>query len=197
MNFMPTVPVLTFPPDEGEYIVETYKKHNIILEYGSGGSTVEAARQQHPFIMSVESDLDWAKNLHEVLKRDYPAARVLLQWVDIGPTKEWGFPMDERAWRNWSNYSLAIWRNDLFQQPDLVLIDGRFRVGCFLATLFLTQKPVVVLWDDYTNRPHYHCVEKYLKPVKLVGRLARFEVEPRQINPLDLAEIITLLNIPD
>jgi protein O-GlcNAc transferase len=36
--------------------------------------------------------------------------------------------------------------------PDVVLIDGCFRVACFLACWANIQRPTTVIFDDYTER---------------------------------------------
>ena len=36
-------PKLTFPDDVAKYVTEAYERHDSILEYGSGGSTVLAS----------------------------------------------------------------------------------------------------------------------------------------------------------
>jgi hypothetical protein len=51
-----------------------------------------------------------------------------------------------------------------------VVIDGRFRVCCFLTSLkFADEGPHIIL-DDYMRRPEYHIVEKYLERVEHCGR---------------------------
>ncbi|MCI1410099.1 MAG: hypothetical protein LKG97_00055 [Acetobacter peroxydans] len=194
---MNNFPELTFPEEEKKYLIEAYKQHDIILEYGSGGSTMVAASQKHSLVMTIESDRAWTENIHKLLIENYPQAHVLLQWVDIGPTGDWGWPIDESAWRNWYLYPMGIWNNANFRQPDLVLIDGRFRIGCFIATMLFTKAPITVLWDDYTDRPYYHCIEQYFKPVKTIGRMGVFEITPLHFQPSDIAKFISLVNIPN
>ena len=60
----------------------------------------------------------------------------------------------------------------------MILIDGRFRIACFVTAYLRTTKPVIVLFDDYVDRPHYHVVERLLKPSEYVGRMARFDLQP-------------------
>ncbi|MCI1726041.1 hypothetical protein, partial [Acetobacter peroxydans] len=83
---MNNFPELTFPEEEKKYLIEAYKQHDIILEYGSGGSTMVAASQKNSLVMTIESDRAWTENIHKLLIENYPQAHVLLQWVDIGPT---------------------------------------------------------------------------------------------------------------
>ena len=35
------------------------------------------------------------------------------------------------------------------------------------------------MFDDYKNRPYYEMIEKYIKPVEFVGRMAIFVLEQR------------------
>ena len=61
-------------------------------------------------------------------------------------------------------------------KPDLVLIDGRFRVACFLHSLLAADAGTPLLFDDYTNRPHYHLVEEFCPIAQSEGRQALFRV---------------------
>lgn len=173
-------PVLTLPADEAELLRHHYAEAEVILEYGSGGSTVFAAQHHGKLIFSVESDRAWFLALQQKFdKADLPSDPVLYH-ADIGSTGAWGRPVNDRAWTGFYRYPLAIWAEPFFRQPDLVLIDGRLRPACFVATCINTRAPVTVLFDDYCNRPSYRIVEELMRPVRTVGRMAVFHVEPRQ-----------------
>ena len=60
-------------------------------------------------------------------------------------------------------YSDAV----LGKDPDLVLIDGRFRVACCLKC----PAKVPILFDDFLGRPQYHSVLDYFQIVEQVGRM--------------------------
>ena len=81
-----------------------------------------------------------------------PSGQVVLHHADIGDTKAWGMPVNNRRVARWPGYPMSVWDRDDFQQPDTVLIDGRFRLACFLTVLLRTTRPVLVLWDDYSDR---------------------------------------------
>ena len=55
----PDRPTLTLPEAEAALITAAYDKAEVILEYGSGGSTVLAADLGKK-VVAVESDRDWA-----------------------------------------------------------------------------------------------------------------------------------------
>jgi hypothetical protein len=172
-------PELSLPAKEADRLHHAYRAAQIILEYGSGGSTILASEQPGKLTFSVESDRNWAVRLQaEIDASDLPSPAHLYH-VDIGPTGDWGRPVSPDAWTRFHRYPLAIWDEPFFRQPDVVLIDGRFRPACFMAVLLRTRKPVTVLFDDYTTRPAYYSVEEFVTPSEIVGRMAVFEVAPR------------------
>ena len=171
-------PVLTFPALEAEAVALAYRDARVILEYGSGGSTVLAGKTAGASVFSVESDAKWLADLQGYFDAEPPVAKVTLHHGDIGPTREWGQPVDSKAFHKWPSYALSVWERLDFQRPDVVLIDGRFRPACFLTTLYRCQAPVTVLWDDYIDRQPYHKVEELVRPTALIGRMAVFDLVP-------------------
>lgn len=171
---------LTFEPKERRFITKLYNQAETILEYGSGGSTVLAA-ELGKTVFSVESDQDWADRMaaHVATISD----RAHVHWADVGPTGPWGVPMRPREFRKFHAYALSVWDRPDFVQPDLVLIDGRFRAACMVAVMMRTERPVTVLFDDYARRRYYHGVEGLALKEELVGRMARFTVTPGAIPP--------------
>lgn len=173
---------LTFAPRERRFLVKYYEAATTILEYGSGGSTVLAAKLGKT-VFTVESDQDWAERMaHHVASI---SDRAHVHWADVGPTGPWGVPMKPREFRKFSGYALSVWDRPDFEQPDLVLIDGRFRASCLVAVLLRATKPVTVLFDDYLKRGYYHGVESLARKEETVGRMARFTVTPGAI-PADM-----------
>lgn len=194
-----TRPELTLPEAEAEALRGLYSNARVILEYGSGGSTVMASEMPGKSVFSVESDKDWALMMRAWFAQTPPVAgtQVDVVWSDVGPTKAWGYPADDSGWMRYAQYPLKVWDLPEFEQPDVVLIDGRFRTGCALATAFRTTKPVTVLVDDYKRRRQYHKIETYLGAPQLIGRLARFDkVGPIPVPAKNLLKIIEMMTRP-
>jgi hypothetical protein len=183
-------PKLTLPPEEAQALTSAYASARVILEYGTGGSTVLGAEMAGKTLFGVESDAAWLADLRAYFAAHPPRAKLHLHHGDIGPTKAWGHPLDEDDFRQWPDYPTSIWGACDFCPPDLVFIDGRFRVACFLTTLFCTTQPVRVLLDDYLDRDAYHAVEKFAKPTAYFGRMAQFDLTPTPIPPQRLGWIV-------
>lgn len=191
-------PELTLPDAEAARLREAYADAEVILEYGSGGSTVMAAEMPGKWVLSVESSEDWAKMMQVWFQQNPPSkgTKIEVLWSDIGPTKEWGYPTDLERHTRFARYPLAVWGMKRFRQPDVVLVDGRFRAGCALATAFNTQKPVPVFVDDYKRRKHYHRIESFLGAPRLHGRMAEFTVSPMALPQDRLLDVIEMMTRP-
>ena len=91
---------------------------------------------------------------------------------------------------NGRDYALTPWKFPI--TPDLVLIDGRYRVLCLL-TSFLKNKNnnCVYLFDDFFIRPYYEVVTEFSKILKKVENLCVFKMK-KNINEDEIKKIIKL-----
>jgi len=170
------------------YVREVYKTANTILEYGSGGSTIMAAGFYNKKIISVENDLDWAKNMDEYIETTTVHSKPIIYPVNVGETGKWAKPKNSLLWENFHKYPLSVWGESFFENPDVILIDGRFRVACFVTAYLKVVKPTIVLFDDYLNRDYYHIVEILVKPTEFIGRMARFDLNKLENIPREHLE---------
>jgi hypothetical protein len=142
--------------------------------------------------MSVESDYKFLINILQEISLLNGNHSIIPVFVNIGQTKEWGHPIDKSNQINWYEYSIKPWQilNNANIYPDLILIDGRFRVACMLATMASISKPTRIIFDDYVGRPYKNIIEKFIIPIKFVDRAAYFEINPRQISAFDILKYI-------
>jgi hypothetical protein len=138
-------------------------------EFGTGGSSLLAVREPFDIIVGVESDQEWARKVREEeeVAAAITAGRASILHADIGPTGAWGGPVDRDKPQKWPNYIATMWSEWERRQsfPDLVLVDGRFRVACALSVALLAaaqrggrEAPLVVLHDVSDRRPNYNRV---------------------------------------
>jgi hypothetical protein len=134
------------------------------LEFGCGGSTCVAARLVKQQVVSVDSSEEWIdKTFNECNEQSGARSKEMnldMVHVDIGPLKEWGWPADDQTRPNWRYYHSGVWDMDglTAKDADLVFIDGRFRVACFMQTLLHCRPDVPIMVHDFSNRPEYHAV---------------------------------------
>lgn len=171
-----------FEPESTPYFLDRLAEAREYLEYGSGGSTVEAARQRKKFT-TVESDPYFLRAVQQRIGRTDGN----LIHVNIGLTGEWGYPVFKQKTSarllRWAKYASAPWGTNI--DPDLILIDGRFRVHCALYSINqLNGRDFELLFDDYVDRPFYGAIEQFARLKHFRGRMAIFG--PKEFDQADM-----------
>jgi len=162
------------PPDQDSGIYpfkDLLKPTDIYAEYGCGDSTIWVSTNTLCPILSVDSSLEWIKKV----KIRCPSSKsILLHHADLGQVGDWGRPLSYEKCDQFTDYTDWIWMQK--QSPSFVLLDGRFRVCCFLTCLLFAREGTKILFDDYLDRKYYHFVERLLKPSETRGTQALFIV---------------------
>lgn len=164
------------------------------MEYGTGGSTVLASQLNVPRIVGVESDERFANALRENFAT--AASDISIIHASFGRVRAWGRPVDvEPTPQNrekWFRYVTAPWDVAGNALPDLLLIDGRFRVASALYSLLKLPEhaSTKIFFDDYACRPEYWAVTQFMGNPVSVGRAAIFE-RPRNFDQQKCADLLT------
>ena len=162
------------------------------FEYGCGKSTEYMYKNSNASIFTVDTSKEWAaKTLN--LSKDSDHYRLNVKWIDVGDVADWGYPISFEKKQNFVKYANWFWEFGL--KPDLVVIDGRFRILCFLTSIKFASIGTQIIFDDYTNRPFYHVAEDFLKIKDTCGRQALFEVDKGSKKLVDESVISEFKNI--
>lgn len=171
-----------FDAESTRFFADVISGTDHYLEYGSGGSTL-LAHQYAQNLVSVESDRRFLKAVQRKLSQQPLGADTVLIHVNIGLTEHWGKPVftkpTPRRLHRWQKYAQSPWayfrRRAI--EPDLILVDGRFRVACALESLLnlSAENPCRILMDDYASRDHYKVVEEVADLIDMKGRMAVFQ----------------------
>ena len=151
-------------------------------EYGCGASTVWVANNTNTPIQSVDSSLEWIQKVRSEIGEQ---SNHKLTHVDLGALGDWGRPKSYKFRTNIATYVGGIWNSE--KKPNVVLVDGRFRVACMLSSLLHGEPGTHILFDDYFERPHYHLVEEYASVTRKCGDQALFLV-PNEIDKSHIAK---------
>lgn len=156
------------------------------LEFGMGGSTLFAASLGVKRIVSVDSDPEWISRIADSIATFRKTSEIDLIHCDIGPTGSWGMPINQEGMANWPQYFHEPWKRfaAVHIVPDLIYVDGRFRVACTLYSILrlhlaytsLGRGKTRIMIHDFNNRPHYHKVTDYAQIVEQFNTLAVFEL---------------------
>jgi predicted O-methyltransferase YrrM len=182
--------------EEEKHEIQLYlAKSSRFLEFGSGYSTMLASKNVRKSIVSVETDLAYIESIRIELSASAEKLPMIeLIHADVGAVGAWGTPIDRSNVEKWTNYQIAVlnFAHENNWRPDLILIDGRFRIATFMS-VYLSFPGAIIIFDDYVDRPAYHIVEKILQPSKIFGRVAVFKI-PRWRSRKNIARATILLS---
>ena len=147
---------------------EAIKNSQHYLEFGLGGSTIRAIQRSKAKIYTVESSFGWLAYMRRyMIVRFFEGKRLHIHSVNIGPTRDWGFPDNDNDNDIFEAYSSSIFHVIDPELVDLALVDGRFRVACTLKIIMscCENSNLKILIHDFWNREQYHILLKYLDTV--------------------------------
>ena len=161
-----------------------------LLEYGSGGSTIYASKFCEK-IVSVETDFNFYKFLKKMKRNN-----TQLIYINIGKTVGYGVPKNNDTFLFEENlceeYCFMPWKIMKKKNPDLIFIDGRYRVASLLFSLINNEnEKCQYIFDDYKNRPFYHIIDKYINLIEIYDNTIFFKKKQN----IDFKEIHHLIKI--
>ena len=161
------------------------------LEFGCGGSTALMLRAGLPRLLSADSDPAWLARVgvEPSCAEALATGALRLLHVDIGPTGAWGWPEDAAGLARWPAYWRDPWEAACTDgpPPDLVLVDGRFRIAAALFGLPRLAPEARLLVHDFWPREAYRPpLLRHCSVAATAGSLVMLAPNPR-LDPALLA----------
>ena len=158
--------------EANSFFLNKLKKSKVFLEFGSGSSTLLANKLNIKTI-SVESDKSFFNFLKNKVHSKYYLEDLGIVYFFSTPVFSWvrRFYLNQKAVAYASNVLKKLSKEKIF--PDLILVDGRYRVLCclyiFLFIQFYNLKNIDLILDDYKYRYEYHILENIFD-IHMIGR---------------------------
>jgi hypothetical protein len=143
------------------------------VEFGTGGSTFVASRHVSQSIISVDSSVEWLDKVRSACVGGIVEPKLI--HVDIGPTGDWGYPIDQSTQSTWGRYHETVWDLEESKEADLYMIDGRFRVACFAQVVKNGDSKSIIGFHDFASRKKYHCVHEIAREIATVEDMSFFQ----------------------
>ncbi len=160
--------------ETGNFLKDKILKSNFFLEFGSGNTTIFAFKNKINFY-SIESDRNFYFHLkNENIKNIY--------FYSLGFVEHYSYPLFKSAiFQKFYKTRAKAYASKVFQElkknslfPDLILVDGRYRVLCMLHIFnFLKINNLIntcVILDDFKERQYYQVLKNFFK-ITTKGRL--------------------------
>ena len=112
--------------------------------------------------------------------------KVKFYLADLGPLGRWGRPLTPFH-RGADAYAELPWQTTDGLTPDLILVDGRYRVYCILKGLINLPDDAdcTFVLDDFASRESYRIVERFTKNILQHGRSISFNAKDCQKNGIE------------
>jgi hypothetical protein len=156
---------------ENFFFDKEIKNSKFYLEFGSGASTFHAKRLKKKFY-SIESDKAFFSQISKEIGKN-------LILKELGVVGFYSTPLNFQKNKYKLVQKAIKYTDDVLrflikkgEIPDLVLIDGRYRVSTgFALHRFYSKKnkKFCIIFDDYKERRHYHILSRFFK-IEIVGR---------------------------
>ncbi len=148
---------------EKQLILDCLTDKTIMLEWGSGGSTLEFSSIVNKYY-SIEHNEDWYKNISNKLK-SYPLNNVIYKYVKQNEENTDGRQSEYTMYRDY------IDEVDNFNTKfDVVLIDGRARRLCAKKIIpYLKEESIIFIHDYIERKAVYGCVEDYYELIDSIS----------------------------
>jgi hypothetical protein len=156
--------------DEIELLEKYINKESIVLEYGSGSSTVWFAKRVHK-LFSVEHHKQWYENINNSLIDSQN-----VEYYFIPPSKEWVDYYDGSSIEFYDYINKPL---EKINNLDLCLVDGRARIDCCRAVIDKFPN-CIIAFHDYNHRAfdnvhNYGEVLEFLEIIEKTSTIAIFK----------------------
>ena len=142
-------------PEEKELVTKHFSPEKTMLEWGSGGSTIEFAPQLKRYY-SIEHQKDWYKNVQEkLIKENYNN----VDYLYVPQNEPLNIDGRQSEYTQFKDYIDIV--DNFNVKFDIVLIDGRARRLCAKKIIPYLKPDAIVIIHDWVLRNTYHCVTDY------------------------------------
>lgn len=148
-----------------------------LLQYGCGETTSIACGYPNvKYIYAVESDKSVADSIYDTLT---DKDKLRMMYADIGELDANGIPINHANFANYHQYMVFPWAlADKYNViPELIVIDGHFKVASFLYSLICAKEGATILFNDFFTSSDYGIARNYALLEERHGDMAEFKVQ--------------------
>jgi len=139
-------------------IIQHLNPDDIMLEWGSGGSTLEFSNYVKKYF-SIEHNEEW----YEKVKNEINNNTFIFL---VKPNKKkWEKPVKRKQFKDYVEFVHQIFNDFNILKFDKVLVDGRARIFCVEEVVKYLHKDSLVFVHDW-HRMRYRKMLKYLKVIE-------------------------------
>lgn len=148
----------------------------VFLQYSCAAYTQDAcAKTNIQKVIAVESNKALSDSVFQsVIQKE----KLHMVYANLGEVNAEGKPNNAEKFKNFHTFMVLPWAlaDKYLVTPDTILINGPFKVACFLYSLICAEEGAVILFNDFFKNPAYEIVRNYCALEKRHGDMAEFIV---------------------
>lgn len=153
----------------------------VFLQYGCLTYTQAAcSRTNIHKVIAVESNKTLSDSVYQsVVQKE----KLHMVYANLGEVSSGGQPVSTEKFKNYHTYMVLPWAlaDKYMLIPDTILINGPFKIACFLYSLICAKEGTVILFNDFFKNPAYEMVRNYCALEKRHGDAAEFIVRKNYV----------------
>lgn len=194
---MTTINQTDFSRNQLNIISDKLSSASVFMQFGAGSITLEAVRLESiQSVIAVESNKSVSDKLYELANNK---EKLRMMYANLGEVNESGVPEGNSEFLNYHQYMVLPWAlADKYNTfPDLILIDGPFKVASFLYSLVCAEEGTTILFNNFFNNEAYSIARNYALLEERHDGLAEFTVHKNYVISELTAMIAKYSVIPD
>lgn len=153
----------------------------VFLQYSCAAFTQDACNKTNiQKVIAVESNKTLSDSVYQsIVQRE----KLHMICANIGEVNANGAPATSEKFKQYHSYMVLPWAlaDKYMLTPDTILINGPFKVACFLYSLICAKEGAVILFNDFFKNPAYEVVRNYCALEKRHGDMAEFIVKKNYV----------------
>lgn len=167
--------------NDSKAVMQQLNHTKVLLQYSCANYMQEACSKTNiKKVIAVESNKLLSD---EVYQSTVQKEKLHMVYANLGEVDALGLPASTAKFKNFHSYMVLPWAlaDKYMLTPDTIMINGPFKIACFLYSLICAQEGAVILFHDFFKNPAYEVVRNYCALEKRHGDIAEFIVHKNYV----------------
>lgn len=167
--------------NDSKAVMQRLTHTKVLLQYSCAAYTQEACTKTNiQKVIAVESNKSLSDSIYQSIMQK---EKLHMVYANLGEVDAFGLPVSSEKFKNFHTFMVLPWAlaDKYMLSPDTILINGPFKIACFLYSLICAQEGTVILFNNFFKNPAYEMVRNYCALEKRHGDMAEFIVHKNYV----------------
>lgn len=176
-----------------EFLSTTLAQSEIVLVYGCDIAPMVCNNAFVKKVYGVDARKPVCDTVYDAINDN---EKFRLMYANIGELNQHNQPINADQFKQYHQYMVFPWAlADKYDAlPNLIIIDGHFKVASFLYSLICAPEGSRIIFNDYFDHPEYEMIRNYCPLESRQGAAAEFIVKKNYIMS-DIAAMIAKYSV--